>query len=107
LAIAKTIFPETNISKAQWDYIKNLPKGYIFKFKRFFVNFKKIYIARNEKNVFEAFAVGAINMVKPIGCIIANLIAFRAIFQFIDAAFEWIFGNLGLNNFGLVVSYFF
>jgi nucleoside permease NupC len=46
-------------------------------------------------------------MVKPIGCIIANLIAFRAIFQFIDAGFEWIFGNLGLKNFGLVVSYFY
>jgi hypothetical protein len=29
LAIAKTIFPETNTSKAQWDDIKNLPKGYI------------------------------------------------------------------------------
>lgn len=83
LAIAKTIFPETNTSKAQWDDIKNLPKG-------------------KEKNVFEAFAVGASNMVKPIGCIIANLIAFRAIFQFIDAGFEWIFGNLGLKNFGLV-----
>jgi hypothetical protein len=44
-------------------------------------------------------------MVKPVSCIIANLIAFRALFQFIDSAFEWIFGNLGLNNFGLVVSH--
>jgi hypothetical protein len=45
-------------------------------------------------------------MVKPVSCIIANLIAFRALFQFIDSAFEWIFGNLGLNNFGIVVSRF-
>jgi hypothetical protein len=42
-------------------------------------------------------------MVKPVGMIIANLIAFRALFQFVDAVFEWIFSNLGLKNFGLVV----
>lgn len=45
-------------------------------------------------------------MVKPVGMIIANLIAFRALFQFIDTAFEWFFNNLGLKNFGLVVSLF-
>ena len=43
-------------------------------------------------------------MVKPVGMIIANLIAFRALFQFVDAVFEWFFSNLGLKNFGLVVS---
>ena len=59
-----------------------------------------------EKNVFEAFAVGAVNMVKPVGCIIANLIAFRALFQFIDTSFEWFFSNVGLENFGLVVCNF-
>jgi hypothetical protein len=44
-------------------------------------------------------------MLKPVGWIIANLIAFRALFQFVDAAFEWFFSNLGLKKFGFVVSF--
>jgi nucleoside permease NupC len=28
LAVSKTIFPETKKTKANWDAIKNLPKGY-------------------------------------------------------------------------------
>ena len=42
-------------------------------------------------------------MIKPVSWIIANLLAFRALFQFIDAIFEWFFANLGLKEFGLVV----
>lgn len=42
-------------------------------------------------------------MVKPVSWIIANLIAFRSFFQFVDFVIEWIFENVGLKKFGLVV----
>jgi pyrimidine nucleoside transport protein len=83
LSIGKLIFPETEKTKVDWVAIKNLPQGV-------------------ERNVFEAFSMGAINMLKPIGCVVANLIVYRSFFQFLDFFFQWIFYNLNLQNFGLV-----
>ena len=39
--------------------------------------------------------------------IIANLIAFTALFKFIDKTVEWFFGMIGLKSFGLTVYNFF
>lgn len=35
LAISKVIYPETEKTKANSDAIKNLPTGYLFRFRRF------------------------------------------------------------------------
>jgi hypothetical protein len=42
-------------------------------------------------------------MLTPVGCIIANLIAFSAIFAFIDSIFICFFGLLNFENFDLIV----
>ena len=44
-------------------------------------------------------------MIKPIGAILANLIAFVSIFAFLDAICVWFFSMLDLENFGLAVIY--
>ena len=46
---------------------------------------------------------GAVNMLTPVGGIIANLIAFTSFFAFLDAVFQWIFSMIGLTDFGLIV----
>lgn len=90
LAIAKTIFPETRKTKADWNAIKNIKT-------------KKV------NNVFEAISTGAIEMIKPVGAIVANLIAFVSIFAFLDAICVWIFAFINLQNFGLasILQYIF
>ncbi|RNA39663.1 solute carrier family 28 member 3 [Brachionus plicatilis] len=90
LAIAKTLFPETKKTHADWEAIRN-------------VKTKKL------NNVFEAISTGAIDMIKPIGAILANLIAFVSIFSFLDAVCMWFFGMLNLENFGLasILQYLF
>ena len=40
LAISKTIYPETQTTKADWKSIKNLPKGL---FIRFLIVYKKLH----------------------------------------------------------------
>jgi hypothetical protein len=55
-------------------------------------------------NIFEAISTGAVEMVHVIGAIISNLIAFVAIFSFLDATCVWFFSMLGLESFGLAVS---
>jgi len=40
----------------------------------------------------------------PVAGIIANLIAFTALFKFIDKSVEWFFGMIGLKSFGLTVN---
>lgn len=45
-------------------------------------------------------------MIKPIGAILANLIAFVSIFSFLDAICIWFFSMLDLENFGLAVGNF-
>ena len=59
---------------------------------------------RDSNNLFEAFSVGATVAVGPVGAIVANLIAFTAIFQFIDTIVAWIFSQVTLQNFGLSVK---
>lgn len=59
---------------------------------------------RKLNNVFEAISSGAIEMIKPIGAILANLIAFVSIFAFLDAICVWLFSMLELENFGLAVN---
>lgn len=83
LAVSKTIFPETKKTKANMEAIRNLPKI-------------------DASNFFEAIATGAINVLTPIGCILANLIAFSAIFAFLDSVVAWFFSQLNLENFGLI-----
>lgn len=90
LAIAKTIYPETKKTKANWDAIRSFPKG-------------------DASNVFEAFAQGATAVVGTVAAIIANLIAFTAIFAFVDAIVTWIFAIIDIPNFGItsVLQYVF
>ena len=54
--------------------------------------------------MFDAISIGASNMVGPIGGMISNLIAFTAIFAFIDAAVIWFFSMINLENFGIDVK---
>jgi hypothetical protein len=56
------------------------------------------------KNVFEAMSIGAVNMLAPVGGILANLIAFTSFFALLDAIFMWFFSMINLENFGLIVS---
>jgi len=87
----------------------------------------------NANNIFEAISTGASNMVNtffllsyqsfcliktiskvvlnklfeqkvgPVGSILSNLIAFLAIFAFIDTTIKWLFSMLLLEEFGLSV----
>ena len=57
-------------------------------------------------NIFEAISSGAVEMIHAVGAILANLIAFVAIFAFLDAVCVWFFGMLSLQNFGLAVRNF-
>jgi hypothetical protein len=52
----------------------------------------------------EAFSLGATAMVGPIGAIVSNLIAFTAIFQFVDTTVAWFFSFIGMTNFGFSVG---
>ena len=53
--------------------------------------------------MFEAIGYGAVDMLLPVGAIIANLIAFVSIFAFLDQACMWFFSQVVLENFGLAV----
>lgn len=90
LAIAKTLYPETKKTKADWDAVKNV------KTTKF-------------SNVFEAIGSGAIDMLLPVGAIIASLISFVSIFNFLDEAVMWFSSIVNLENFGLasILSYLF
>lgn len=59
---------------------------------------------RDAKNIFEAISIGATNVIKPIAGIITNLIAFIAIFAFIDSTVIWVFSLVGVENFGITVK---
>jgi nucleoside permease NupC len=56
------------------------------------------------KSFFEAMSIGATNMLYPVACIVANLIAFISFFALADAWLMWFFSMIGLVNFGLIVS---
>jgi nucleoside permease NupC len=70
---------------------------------------KNIYFIRSFNNVFEAISVGAIDMIKVIGAILANLIAFISIFTFLDNICIWLFKKILIDQFGLasILSYLF
>lgn len=38
LAVSKTMMPETRKTKADWNAIRNIPKGYINKYNQFLFN---------------------------------------------------------------------
>ena len=42
-------------------------------------------------------------MIKPIGAIVASVIAFMSVFSFFDAVVQWLF-QITLENFGIAVS---
>jgi nucleoside permease NupC len=54
--------------------------------------------------VFETIANGAVSMVSVIASIICCLIAFVAIFNFIDAVVAWFFEQLNVQDAGFSVS---
>ncbi len=59
----------------------------------------------NANNIFAAFSIGATSMIGPIGAIISNLIAFTAIFKFIDRVVAWLFSFIiDSNDFGFSVG---
>lgn len=51
-------------------------------------------------------SIGATNMLYPVACILANLIAFTSFFALADAVLKWFFTMVGLVDFGLIVSKF-
>jgi nucleoside permease NupC len=60
-------------------------------------------VFRNFSNVFDAISSGAMDMIRPIASIIANVIALVALFSFLDAVCIWFFSMIHLHNFGLAV----
>lgn len=73
LAVAKILYPETEISR-----IRKLSKVEIVK--------------RKEQNILEAAAVGASDSIKLVANITVNIIAFLAMLAFINAMLSWIGG---------------
>ena len=49
-------------------------------------------------------SAGAVSMLLTVGAIAANVLAFVAIFSFLDAVCVWIFSLVTLENFGLAVK---
>ncbi|CAF0781890.1 unnamed protein product [Brachionus calyciflorus] len=86
LIIAKTLFPETEETQANFDMIKNMEKEDIY-------------------NFFEAITNGAVGVLKVVGAIVANLIACTAFFTFIDQLVQWFFSMINLENFGLTTIF--
>ncbi len=66
-----------------------------------------IFFLSQYSNIFEAIGCGATEMLLPVGSIVASVIAFVAIFNYLDEACMWFFSIVNLENFGIavVISY--
>lgn len=82
LIISKIIYPEKEKTEAGWDAITNIPKS-------------------EHKNMFEAISGGASAAIAPITGIVSNLIAFTAVFAFLDSVCKWATSLLGFVNLGV------
>ncbi|XP_070579751.1 solute carrier family 28 member 3-like isoform X2 [Ptychodera flava] len=92
LAIAKLFYPEIEHSNymSQEQVIKRMEK-------------------ENQRNVIEAASSGASTAVSLVGNIAANLIAFIALLEFLNAVLSWLGGMVGYEelSFELICSYVF
>ncbi|XP_033762017.1 solute carrier family 28 member 3-like isoform X2 [Pecten maximus] len=79
LAMSKLICPETEGSKSDPEKVYNMEQS-------------------PERNVIEAASNGASQSVKLIGNIAANLIAFIAVLEFINATLDWFGSRVGLEE---------
>ncbi|CAF1009470.1 unnamed protein product [Adineta steineri] len=73
LGFAKLLLPETHKSKTSWETVKNVPLP-------------------DQYNVIDALMTGAGNALKICGYLVANLIAFISILNFLDITIAWFFG---------------
>uniref|UniRef100_A0A8C4TJW7 Sodium/nucleoside cotransporter n=1 Tax=Erpetoichthys calabaricus TaxID=27687 RepID=A0A8C4TJW7_ERPCA len=93
LALSKLSYPETEESKFRCDG----KTSYVF------------FFFRNEQNLLEAASNGASSSIGLVANIAANLIAFLAVLEFINAALSWIGGMVDYPEltFQLICSYIF
>jgi nucleoside permease NupC len=103
LAIAKVMYPETKKTKADWTTIKNLPKRLVCSSKFVSIYCNLVFFSE-ATNVFEVISTGAVSILKCAAAIISTVLAFVAIFNFIDAIIAWFLGMLDIQNAGLSVS---
>ncbi|XP_048753840.1 solute carrier family 28 member 3-like isoform X2 [Ostrea edulis] len=88
LAVSKLLYPETETSKL--NKASDLDKE-----------------ERKERNILEAAAAGASSSIKLVANIAANLIAFLAMLEFVNAVLSWFGGFVGYPEFSfqLICSY--
>ncbi|KAJ8301083.1 hypothetical protein KUTeg_020070 [Tegillarca granosa] len=79
LAMSKLFYPETKKTKARDQDVYNMQKG-------------------PERNVIEAASIGASQSIKLVANIAANLIAFIAMLEFINATLTWFGSRVGLEE---------
>ncbi|CAM2705447.1 unnamed protein product [Rotaria socialis] len=72
LGFAKLLLPETHKSKTSWEIVKNIPLP-------------------PQHNAIDALMTGAGNALKICGYLIANLIAFIGVLNFLDVTISWLF----------------
>ncbi|CAF0729652.1 unnamed protein product [Rotaria sordida] len=72
LGFAKLLLPETHKSKTSWDTVQNVPLS-------------------DQHNAIDALMTGAGNALKICGYLIANLIAFISVLNFLDVSISWLF----------------
>lgn len=61
----------------------------------------------DSNNLFDALCTGAVSVVLMVLNIIANLIAFVATFNFLDAVIKWFLAFINIKDAGFQVSYFY
>ncbi|CAF3470016.1 unnamed protein product [Rotaria sp. Silwood1] len=72
LGFAKLLLPETHKTKTSWDTVQNVPLS-------------------EQHNAIDALMTGAGNGLKICGYLIANLIAFISVLNFLDVSISWLF----------------
>ncbi|CAF2016171.1 unnamed protein product [Rotaria magnacalcarata] len=72
LGFAKLLLPETHKSKTSWEVVKNMPRP-------------------PQHNAIDALMTGAGSALKICGYLIANLIAFIGVLNFLDVTISWLF----------------
>lgn len=111
LAISKLSYPETEKSKftstsqikvdSGWVHLSNMQFMFLnivcFVFKCFLSNVM-LFVLSGEQNVLEAVSSGASASIGLVANIAANLIAFLAILDFINATLRWLGGMVGYSD---------
>ncbi|CAF2903876.1 unnamed protein product [Rotaria sp. Silwood2] len=72
LGFAKLLLPETHKTKTSWETVQNVPLS-------------------GQHNAIDALMTGAGNALKICGYLIANLIAFMSVLNFLDVSISWLF----------------